>query len=408
MTHRLALAVAAGLLSCAPAWADALVLSADDGLQRFGDGAYIMRPHPGPGTLSAFRLDAGTLTPLWHVAIEQTAVGPPTALAVTPDTRLALIANPAVLDPSDPAKVQRTDDLQVVRLSTPTPDVVHVPLGHHPFSVAIAPDGRLAATANGDGTVTLLRITGDAVTVVRDVPVGTPASLDTGVAFSHDGRHLLVSRRHDDIVSLFRIEGDGVAPVRDLTAGSNPYEIVTSPDGRLAAVSNIGRTSGDRDSISLIDLQTDPVRTVGVFSVGPTPEGIAFSPDGRWLAVNSINGSNLKHDSPFHGDGSLIQLFALHNDAAQLVGTAEVGANAQGLAFSTDGAFLVVQDYATDALLTFAVGDSGLHASGTPVPVEGGPSAVAIVHEERATGGLAPDGGAQQPGVAAQRKNPGP
>ena len=116
-----------------------------------------------------------------------------------------------------------------------------------------------------------------------------------------------------------------------------------------------------------------------MFPVGPTPEAVAFSPDGRWLAVNSINGSNLKRENPFHGDGSLIQLFALRGDAARLVGTATVGANAQGLAFTPDGAHLVVGDYATDALLTFGVGEDGLRASGAPIPVEGGPSALAIV-----------------------------
>ncbi|MCW6506953.1 lactonase family protein [Lichenifustis flavocetrariae] len=379
MRRHLILAVAAGLLWGAPAWADALLLSANDGLQRFDNGAYVMRPHPGLGTLSAFRLDAGALQPLWHVAVEQTAVGPPTALAVAPGNRLALIANPAILDPSDRDKIRREDDLQVVPLSGSSHDVGHVPLNHHPWSVAIAPDGRLAATANGDGTVTLLRIAGETVTVIRDITVGTPTSLDTGVAFSKDGRYMLVSRRHDDVVTLFRIDGDAGSPVRDLTVGSNPYEIVTSPDGRLVAVSNIGRNSGDRDSISLIDLRADPVRTVGIFSVAPTPEGLAFSADGRWLAVNSINGSNLKRESPFHSDHSLIQLFALRGDAAQQVGTAEVGANAQGLAFSPDGSRLVVQDYATDALLTFSFGDDGLHASGVPVPVEGGPSALAIV-----------------------------
>jgi DNA-binding beta-propeller fold protein YncE len=372
------LCLVALVLGSTPAGAGTLLLSANDGLQRFADGAYVMRAHPGPGTLSAFDLDGEAPRPLWQVPIAQTAVGPPTAIAVTPDGRLALLANPASLDPADPGKVMRGQDLQVVPLAGSAPAVGHVALGHHPWSVAVAPDGRLAATANGDGTLTLLRIGGAEVTVLRDVPVGSANSLDTGVAFSKDGHFLLASLRHDDVVTLFRVEGETLEAVRDITVGSNPYEIVTSPDGRFAAVSNIGRNSGDHDSISLIDLAAEPVRTVGVFPVAPTPEGLAFSPDSRFLAVNSINGSNLKAGNPFRSDHSLIQLFALDGSVPHLVGTAEVGPNAQGLAFA-DGGRLIVQDYASDALLLFSASNQGLRRLEPPVPVEGGPAAVAVV-----------------------------
>lgn len=366
-------------LLAAPARAE-VVLSANDGLQSFSGGAYVMRPHPGAGTLSAFDVGTGEPRPLWQVPIDHTAVGPPTALAITPDNALALIANPASVDPADPAKIKRGQDLQVVTLSGPAPRAVtRVPLGHHPWSVAVAPDGRLAATANGDGTLTLLRIAEAEVTVIGNTPVGSPESLDTGVAFSRDGRFLLASRRHDDVVTVFRVTGETLEAMRDITVGSNPYEIVTSPDGRLAAVSNIGRNSGDHDSVSLIDMSVDPVRTVGVVSVGPTPEGLAFSPDSRWLAVNSINGSNLKAANPFHTDHSLIQLFAVANGSAILAGTAEVGPNAQGLAFAPDSASLIVQDYASDALQVFDAGRDGLRPRGKAIPVEGGPSALAVV-----------------------------
>jgi hypothetical protein len=379
MMLRAAFGTAVLVLLAVPAEAE-VVLSANDGLQSFAGGAYVMRPHPGAGTLSAFDVGMGEPRPLWQVPIDHTAVGPPTALAVTPDGALALIANPATVDPADPAKIQRGQDLQVVMLTGPAPHAVkRVPLGHHPWSVAVAPDGRLAATANGDGTLTLLQIAEAEVTVIRDVPVGSPESLDTGVAFSRDGRFLLASRRHDDLVTLFRVKDQGVDVVRDITVGSNPYEIVTSPDGRLAAVSNIGRNSGDHDSVSLIDMAADPVRTVSVVAVGPTPEGLAFSPDSRWLAVNSINGSNLKPGNLFHSDHSLIQLFALANGSAILAGTAEVGSNAQGLAFAPDSASLLVQDYASDALRAFDAGPDGLRPKGRAIPVEGGPSALAVV-----------------------------
>lgn len=373
-------ALIVALIICAsPLRAQPVLLSANDGLQTFADGTYRMRPEPGLGSLSAFDLSTETPRPLWRVAIEQTAIGPPTAIAATPDGHIVLIANPAILDPVDPTKIKRTQDLQVVDLLASPPSVSHVSLNHHPWSVAMAPNGLLAATANGDGTMTLLKLDGPTVTVIRDVAVGSATALNTGVAFSTDGRYLLASRRHDDVVTLFRVEGETLIEVRDLTVGSNPYEIVTSPDGKRAAVSNIGRNSGDHDSVSLIDLSDDPVRTINVVSVGPTPEGLAFSPDSRWLAVNSINGSNLKLGDPFRSDHSLIQLFDLSNGTARLSGTTSVGPNAQGLAFTPDSGTLIVQDYTADALTLFGVGPEGLAPKNKTIPIEGGPSALAVV-----------------------------
>lgn len=383
MMRGAALCLVALTLAPAPSQAgQSILLSANDGLQTFAAGAYKMREHPGLGTLSAYDPATTPPRPLWAVPLEQTAIGPPTAVAATPDGRLALIGNPAVVDPANPAKIKMTEDLQIVALhgSSAPASVERLSLKHHPWSVAVSPDGRLAATANGDGTLTLLRISGVSVTPIVDVRVGAAGSQNTGVAFSRDGRYLLASRRRDDLVSLYRVEGESVTPVRDITVGSNPYEIVVSPDGKLAAVSNVGRTSGDNDSVSLIDLSADPVRTTGIISVGPTPEGIAFAPDSRHLAVNSINGSNLKPDSPFHREHSLIQVFDLGSGAPLLVGAAEVGANAQGLAFSPDGATLIVQDYASDRLVSFAVGRQSLtEATGSAVSVEGGPSALVTV-----------------------------
>jgi DNA-binding beta-propeller fold protein YncE len=180
-------------------------------------------------------------------------------------------------------------------------------------------------------------------------------------------------------VTIFTVDGETATPLRDLTVGSNPYEIVVSQNGKWAAVSNIGRNSGDRDSVSFVDLSQKPVRTIDVLSVAPTPEGLAFSPDSRWLAVNSINGSNLKPGDPFRTNHSVLQLFDMSSGSSHPVGTAELGPNAQGLVFTPDGSTLIAQDYATDALLMFSAGPTGLTPMQTTISTEGGPSAVAVV-----------------------------
>ena len=78
---------------------------------------------------------------------------------------------------------------------------------------------------------------------------------------------------------------------RPLTTGIAPYTLDISPDGKLAAVSNMGRGDGDVDSVSLIDLGAQPMRVIQTLDVGRSPEGLKWSPDGRFLAVGCQNGT---------------------------------------------------------------------------------------------------------------------
>ncbi len=376
---RVGLGLLLSLLTVAPSVAGPIMLSANDGIEIFEDGAYHMIPGNNGGSLSA--LDVSVLPPqiLWTLSAEQTAVGPPSAIAVTPDGSLAIVSNPATLDPTDPAKRLNGKILQVFDLSGKAPRLSDsVELGCHPWGISIDPAGRHALVADGDGTVTLLRIEGSRVTVAAVVTLGPSTLLTMSTAFTRDGRWALVTRRGDSSVTVLRIDGDDIQPVRDITVGSNPYDVVVSPDGQYAAVSDIGRNSGDRNSVTLIDLRTAPFHAVDVFSVGPTPEGIAFSPDSRMLAVNSINGSNLKHTDPFYAPNSLVQLFDLSAEPVTLLGTAKVGANAQGLAFASDGKYLIVQDFASDSLLLFGVSKSGLSRTDMRVSMQDAPCALAV------------------------------
>ncbi len=356
-----------------------ILFSANDGIETFDDGAYRMIPGKTESSLTA--LDISRMPPqvLWTLPAEQTAAGPPSAVAVTPDGSVAIVTNPATRDPIDPKKRLDGKDLQVFDLSSKPPRLAgSVPLDRRPWGVSIDPAGRHGLIANGDGTVTWLDIDGVHVTVKSVVTLG-PATLQTmSTAFTKDGRWALVTRRGDASVTVLRIDGDQIEPVRNIVVGSNPYEVMTSPDGQIAAVSDIGHNSGDRNSVTLIDLRTVPFRAMDVFSVGPTPEGIAFSPDSKMLAVNSINGSNLKHSDSFYASHSLIQLFDLSARPVRLLATTYAGTNAQGLAFTADGKFLIVQDFASDSLLVFGVSTSGLTPLKFQIPIQGAPSGLAV------------------------------
>jgi DNA-binding beta-propeller fold protein YncE len=107
-----------------------------------------------------------------------------------------------------------------------------------------------------DATVSVLTIDHKHVTRTAAVTVGHPEGKTglTGVAISPDGQWALATKRFEDSVALLRIDGTQVTSIAerdvfevrsgprtgDIAVGSNPRAVAMSPDGRWAAVANIG------------------------------------------------------------------------------------------------------------------------------------------------------------------------
>jgi DNA-binding beta-propeller fold protein YncE len=170
-----------------------------------------------------------------------------------------------------------------------------------------------------------------------------------------------------------------------LSSGVAPYTIDVSSDGKWAVVSDVGLAglpsyagtlTGDADAITLIDVSHEPFRAVQHMTVPSLPEGVAISPDGKWIGVQAMDGSNLTPDNPGrHARGKLV-LFAIRNGQAVKVSEIKGGEASQGIVFTADSRYLIVQFNVEKQLALFAVDNGHLREVGQRIALTGGPSSI--------------------------------
>jgi DNA-binding beta-propeller fold protein YncE len=384
-----ALCAALALAAIAPAATAAdWIVSANDGkfVRVNGAGTY---PRPAPPDSLAL-IDLAQWPPRLAnlaVGIEHSIVGPPDAVAVTPDGHLAIVSAPSRYD--DAAKAVVFDhDLQVVDLdSRPARLVARIDVGAQANGVSINPQGTLLLAAGLDGKVKVLRIDGKQLTLIDQLEVSRGRL--AGISFTHDGTAALVALRDEGTIAVLDIDGGQVRLSRERVAsGLVPYDLDISGDGHWAAVSNVGAagmagfagvSAADAECVTLIDVSSRPFRAVQYLTVPSVPEGLALSPDGRWLAVQSMDGSNLaKGQAGYHARGK-VTLFALDAAGARRVGELPSGAGSQGVVFSADSKRLVVQFDVEKQLAFYAIEDGRLRDTGQRLSLDAGPVSIRSV-----------------------------
>ena len=380
-----------------PAWAGKLIIIANDGKEPHRDGSYSVLASPQPD--SVVIVDASTFPPrvvaeISHVPNSNS--GPPQSVCLTPDEKLGLVSAPNHIDPQDKTKVVADDYVSVLDLDVSPPRVIDtVAVGKRPLGIACSPTGTLALVADwADATVSVLMIDGKHVTRIDAVKVGNPEGKSgvTGVAISPDGQWALATKRFEDSVALLHIDGTKVTYIAerdvfevrsgprtgDIAVGSNPRAVAMAPNGRWAAVGNIGLNSGDTDSVSIIDMTRTPPQGVDIFPVGQRPEAVAISPDGQWLAVGVMNGSNKRLDSKFRNEYSKVLLYAMKDSKATKVGEARGGKNQQGVIFTPDGKYILGQNYEEGEMAAYQVTPTGPQDTGWRLKIKGAfPAAIA-------------------------------
>ena len=390
--RRAALAALLGgtlLLGAAAAKAQ-LIISGNDEKQGFEGGKPVTHP-PGKDTLSIIDISNRSKPVIVaSLPMMNTVVGPPVNLAITPDQKLALVANSLDwVQNGDGWKGAPDNKLFVIDLTlSPPKQIATLELGKQPSGMAINRAGTLALVANrADDTVSVLAINGKEVKLVDTVSVssGGPAKEQpSAVAITPDGKRALVTKFAANKVALLTIDGQKVTYTKyDMATGLWPYNVAITPNGRLAIVGNnggAGSSDGQVDTAAVIDLSVDPPRVIDQVVVGDGPEGLAMSPTGAFAVEVILNGANLPHDRFYYHPHSYLSLLKIDGKKVRKVSETPVGALAEGVTFSPDGRYLYVGNF-MDGDITILrlegeklVKAGSLKLPGHPASMRGGPS----------------------------------
>jgi DNA-binding beta-propeller fold protein YncE len=333
--------------------AQQLMIVGNDQKPHFVDGTNTMG-EGGHDTLSVIDISKpATPKIVATIPLDNSIIGPPTNLAITPKGDLALVAN-SVLDQKkdDGTYAPVSDDkVFVIDLKANPPaviDTLHV--GKRPSGMAINAAGTMALVTNrDDGTISVLSINGREVKVADTVTIGTPADNVSAVAITPDGKRALATKPAANKIALLSIDGDKVSyDKRDLPTGIFPYNVAITPNGKLALTvdnGNGGGSDGNAKTASVIDLEANPVRVIDHITVGDSPEGLAISPKGNLAVTVEARGSNQPKTSWFYHPGGAISVLRIDGKKVTRVGEVTVGALPEAVAFSADGSHIYVGNF---------------------------------------------------------------
>jgi len=327
-------------------------------------------------------LDFSTFPPkATHLTnIPNTVVGPPSNIAITPDGSLALIANSVKADPNDPTKYVPNDEIHLLDLKASPPRILgQVHAGKQPSGISITPDGRSALVANrADGTVTVLQIDGKKVHQTGSIKLGAPEESFSDVAISPKGNLAFVSAQKAGYLAVLQLENDQWRTnAQQISVYGQPYRVVITSDGKIVLTAGTGfGNRADHDAVSVIDAASNPMKTIDYITIGAAPESVEITPNGKVLAVVVMNGSNLAPENPAHGTKGALEILLREGNSFQKKQTLPVGAIPEGVAFTSDGKYIVVQCHPSRELWIFEMKGNSANDTGVRIKVPGMPSSL--------------------------------
>jgi DNA-binding beta-propeller fold protein YncE len=371
------------LLAGHPGTAAELMLSANDQKVTWDDTGKVVASAPGQDTVSI--IDIGTDPDNPKIVVDlplmNSIFGPPTNLAITPDGKLALVANSMHWVQDGSAwKPQPDNKVHVIDLeASPPAPIATVEVGDQPSGMAISRAGDLALVTNrASKNVSVLAISGKEVKLVGNVDVGDVVA---AVAIAPDGRRALAAKFPSHKVALLEIDGQKVSYAGyDMPVGLWPYNVAITPDGRLALTADngaSGASDGHVDTVSVIDMEASPPRVIDKVVVGDAPEGLAISPDGKTAVVVMLKGSAaIPKDAWFRNDRGSVVALRIDGKKVSRGEEVEVGRLPEGAVFSADGTRLYVGNFIDSTVSILAVENGNIRDTGRTLSLPGRPAAM--------------------------------
>lgn len=309
--------------------------------------------------------------------LENSIAGPPTNLAISPNGKLGLVADSlTVVEEGGVRKTVPTDKLFVIDMTATPPKLLQtLAVGKQPSGLSFSPTGDIALVCNrADGTISLLKIDGTQVTPAGTIAVAAGVS---HVVFTPDGKHALAVKSPDNRLAILDVDGDKVSYNKlDLPTYAFPYNVAVTPDSKLAITAdngNGGSSDGSLDAVSVVDLEGPHPRVIAHITVEDAPEGLAISPNGKLAVVANVNGSNMKQ-AWFHHPNGNISVLKIDGKTVTPIKTVEVGAFPEAVAFTPDGRYIYVGNYADQDFSILKVDGTDVVNTGKRFKVPGHPA----------------------------------
>lgn len=379
---RLAILLTMMVLAFPYAAAAQLMIIGNDEKVSFDDAGKIVFGAPGKDTISIVDIGTNPQSPkiIANLSLMNSIFGPPVNLAITPDERLAIVANSVTWVQEGGAWKPTPDNkLYVIDLKArPPKHIATVEVGKQPSGLSINSRGDLALVTNrAENSISVLSIRHDEVKLIDTVPMGDVVA---HVVFTPDGKRALAVKFPAHKVAVLEVEGQKVTYNKyDMPVGLWPYNIDVTPNGKLAITAdngNNGRSDGHIDTLSVIDLEANPPRVIDRVVVGDAPEGLAISPTGEIAVAMLLNGNDGPKNAWFYNRNGRVAVLKIDGKKVTKVGEVEVRGLPEGAVFSPDGRYLYVGNFIDSDVSILKVDGTKVTDTGKRLQLPGQPASM--------------------------------
>lgn len=225
---------------------------------------------------------------------------------------------------------------------------------------AVAQRGKLVYVLNtaGSSSVVGFRLAGDKLVRIPDSQRFLSGNFvnSASLAFTPDGRYLLVTERATNNIDVFRVQGDGRLSSITVNASSGPgaFSVVVAPNGTVV-VSETGAGGPLGSAMSSYSIASDghllPI-TIGAPTLGDANCWNVVTPDGRFVYASNAGTSSI-------AGFEIGARGALRPIGSTVVGTNPAGSANLDITISADGRFLYSLNAASGAIGMFAIARDG-------------------------------------------------